>query len=148
MNDKPLFLPLGAQFFDDFMSGEKTAEYRLFGPRWNLKTCIPGRQIMLSRGYGQQNRAMGIIKAVHIFELIELGLELQDSLRFLYNRKRIENPEVIAIEITDIHRIFYQDRVYFAFDMGKPGGDKSAEVTYKLSADNPPVVIVDKIKFH
>ena len=31
---KPLFIPLKAEFFNAFERGEKTAEYRVYGPRW------------------------------------------------------------------------------------------------------------------
>lgn len=63
MQEKPLFIPLKAQHFDAFERGEKTTEYRLYGPRWNETTCRPGRHVVLSRGYGKQRRLLGKITA-------------------------------------------------------------------------------------
>jgi hypothetical protein len=60
---KPLFLPLNAEFYWAFLQGEKSFEYRAYGPRWNEWTCATGRQIILSCGYGKKHRTMGIIKA-------------------------------------------------------------------------------------
>lgn len=38
-------------WFNAFLSGEKTVEYRAYGPRWNESTCTPGRKALLSHGY-------------------------------------------------------------------------------------------------
>jgi hypothetical protein len=51
MKIKPLFIPLKTQWFRAFESGEKTVEYRAYGPRWNERTCTPGRAATLSHGY-------------------------------------------------------------------------------------------------
>lgn len=48
---KPLFIPLRTQWFNAFKSGEKTKEYRAFGPRWNERTCFLGRPTIVSHGY-------------------------------------------------------------------------------------------------
>ncbi len=56
-----LFIPLKAEFFDAFASGAKTDELRRFGPRWNERTCIVGRAVTLSRGYGKAQRLSGRI---------------------------------------------------------------------------------------
>lgn len=48
---KPLFVPLKTEYFRAFEAGSKTTEYRLYGPRWNETTCIPGRAVTLSHGY-------------------------------------------------------------------------------------------------
>lgn len=57
----PLFLPLMTKYYDGFISGEKRHELRRYGPRWNEKTCLPGRRVLLSCGYGKQRRCTGII---------------------------------------------------------------------------------------
>lgn len=49
---KPLFIPLCTKWFRLFESGEKTTEYRAYGPRWNEKTCVAGRKVVLAHGYG------------------------------------------------------------------------------------------------
>lgn len=56
-----LFLPLKGKWYDQFASGQKREELRLYGPRWNEKTCHPGRNVLLSRGYGTKNRMWGNI---------------------------------------------------------------------------------------
>jgi hypothetical protein len=61
---KPLFIPLKAEFFDAFERGEKDTEYRIFGPRWNERTCVEGRPVVLCRGYGKQKRLKGHIAGV------------------------------------------------------------------------------------
>lgn len=75
INMKPLFVPLKAEYFRAFERGEKTTEYRAYGPRWNEKTCIAGRDVLLSHGYsGKRIRAkidhMTIIPASEIGSVI------------------------------------------------------------------------------
>jgi hypothetical protein len=53
---KPLFIPLMGVYYDAFVAGTKTHEYRPLGPRWNLNTCTIGREAVLSRGYGKRSR--------------------------------------------------------------------------------------------
>jgi len=47
----PLFVPLRREWFNAFARGEKTEEWRRCGPRWNSKSCYPGRPVVLSLGY-------------------------------------------------------------------------------------------------
>lgn len=51
-----LFVPLRREFFEAFAAGQKDTEYRPYGPRWNERTCPPGRSVVLSLGYGRQHR--------------------------------------------------------------------------------------------
>lgn len=60
---KPLFIPLKAEHFDAFAAGTKRTEFRPYGPRWNEKTCTPGRALVLSRGYGKKHRLYGVVAA-------------------------------------------------------------------------------------
>lgn len=60
---RPLFIPLKAEYFHEFATGMKDTEYRLYGPRWNERTCQPGRAVTLSLGYGTRNRLSGVIEA-------------------------------------------------------------------------------------
>lgn len=61
---KPLFIPLKAEYFDQFEDGTKDTEYRKHGLRWNAKTCFPGRRVVLSHGYGKKRRLTGVITSV------------------------------------------------------------------------------------
>ena len=63
--EKPLFVPLKAQYFAQFADGTKTTEYRQRGPRWNAATCRVGRRVILSRGYGKGARLTGVIVGFH-----------------------------------------------------------------------------------
>lgn len=58
---KAMFLPLKSQYFDAFKAGTKTVEYRRYCKRWDERTCQVGRAVVLSRGYGKQNRLTGVI---------------------------------------------------------------------------------------
>jgi hypothetical protein len=58
---KPLFIPLKTEFYEAFERGEKRSELRLYGPRWNEKTCPPGRPVVLSKGYGKAHRMTAVI---------------------------------------------------------------------------------------
>lgn len=66
MTEKPLFIPLKGEFYDAFVRGEKTTEYRPYGPRWNERVCRVGRPVVLSRGYGKCNRWCGMITGFRI----------------------------------------------------------------------------------
>lgn len=102
---KPLFIPLNGEHFDAFMNGSKDTEYRLHGKRWNLKTCFSGGQVILSRGYGKQNRARGVVHAAHVLPRSLLNTKLQWTLRHIYGLGIGENPEFMCIEICDIERL-------------------------------------------
>lgn len=63
---KALFIPLAGQYYDQFEDGSKDTEYRAFGPRWNFNTCTPGREVILSRGYGKKKRMHGVVVSANI----------------------------------------------------------------------------------
>lgn len=92
--DKPLFIPLKAEFYDAFVRGEKSEELRKWGPRWNAKVCAVGRQVILSRGYGKQHRKSGVIKMVRIGSLAILTEKQRQSMLRLYN-----HPDMVVIAI-------------------------------------------------
>lgn len=52
----PLFVPLYMRWFEAFKDGSKSTEFRTYGPRWNERTCIVGRRVVLSGGYGKRHR--------------------------------------------------------------------------------------------
>jgi len=59
--EKPLFIPLKTEFFRAFEDGSKSVEYRVYGPRWNERTCSVGRAVVLSHGYGKNERLQGVV---------------------------------------------------------------------------------------
>lgn len=102
---KPLFIPLKAEHYLAFSSGNKDTEYRLYGKRWNKKTCAPGRDVILSYGYGKQRRSTGVIHDVIVCLKSNLSIKMQNSVETIYNLSRIDNPPIIMIEIWDIKEI-------------------------------------------
>lgn len=60
---KPLFIPLKREYFEAFNNHTKHTEYRIYGPRWNERTCAVGREVVLSLGYGKRHRLLGVISA-------------------------------------------------------------------------------------
>lgn len=65
-DDKPLFVPLSAKWFEEFAAGRKDTEYRVYGPRWSEKHCRIGRRVTLSYGYGKARRLHGTIAAFSV----------------------------------------------------------------------------------
>lgn len=63
---KPLFIPLKREFFEAFERGEKREEYRMLGPRWNGRTCTPGRPVILSLGYGSKKRLRARVESFRV----------------------------------------------------------------------------------
>ena len=59
--EKPIFIPLKRQYYNDFANEIKTTEYRQYGKRWNEKVCRIGRMVVLSLGYGISDRLRGIV---------------------------------------------------------------------------------------
>ena len=59
MSEHPLFVPLRSEYYEAFKAGKKTDELRIYGPRWNERTCAVGRAVVLSKGYGKKNRMTG-----------------------------------------------------------------------------------------
>lgn len=75
--EKPLFIPLKKQYFDDFIAGRKSCELRKYGPRWNETSCRVGRPVVLSCGYSAKRRVSARVEG---FERIR-GTELPSKWR-------------------------------------------------------------------
>lgn len=60
-----MFIPLKKKYFEQFVGGEKTEEFRLYGKRWNERICAPGRDVVLSCGYSGA-RLNGTIRAFNV----------------------------------------------------------------------------------
>lgn len=57
----PLFIPLRGEYFDAFVAGTESTEFRPYGPRWNERTCPRFRPVLLSRGYSAAHRRLGLV---------------------------------------------------------------------------------------
>lgn len=84
MVEKALFIPLKTEFYEGFESGKKRSELRLYGARWNEKTCAPGRAVVLSKGYGKANRLRGQIVAFHRRKSDTFGSTYQGHIEACY----------------------------------------------------------------
>jgi hypothetical protein len=73
---KPLFIPLRDQWFRQFADGSKTIEYRAYGPRWNERTCFPGRDAVLSRGYSGA-RLQRTVRSFKVLDFADAPKEAQ-----------------------------------------------------------------------
>lgn len=91
MTERPLFIPLKREYFRAFENRTKTVEYRLYGPRWNERTCRTGRAVTLSLGYGKRHRLSGRITGFVATEMCYLGLD-----RSLYRELLRIFPSVTA----------------------------------------------------
>lgn len=96
---KPLFIPLKTEYYEAFKNGTKTEELRKLGPRWNEKTCGVGRDVILSKGYGKQNRMKGIIWKVEIKNGSMFGTTHKTGIEAVYGTLDIW---IICISIRDI----------------------------------------------
>ncbi len=81
---KNLFIPLKREHYSNFLAGIKTTEYRLYGPRWNEKTCPPGRPVTLSMGYGKTHRLSATVKSTEVKNRHELDGDVQDAIMNCY----------------------------------------------------------------
>ena len=81
---KPLFIPLKREFYEDFAAGRKGSELRLYGPRWNERTCPVGRAVTLSLGYGKAHRMTGVIREFHKRDARTFGSTYRNNIERLY----------------------------------------------------------------
>lgn len=102
---KDLFIPLKGNFYDDFAAGIKRNEYRLEGARWNKRTCVVGRHVIISRGYGTKHRMRGVITAVTICKHTTLPGLLRLSLAACYKLNDREPRDIICITISDLVQV-------------------------------------------
>ncbi len=81
---RPLFIPLNTQYFEAFANGDKVSELRVYGKRWNENTCRVGREVVLSKGYGKQNRIRAEIYQFSKVEATALNEAHQAAILRLY----------------------------------------------------------------
>jgi hypothetical protein len=95
---KPLFIPLKTEFYEAFQRGEKDSELRLYGPRWNERTCPVGRPVILSKGYGTQHRMQARMFGFHRRNAGTFGSTSRASIERLYGSLDVDIAE-ICLEI-------------------------------------------------
>ena len=81
---KPLFIPLKTEFYEAFACGDKRSELRLYGPRWNERTCPVGRPVVLSKGYGKAHRLNAVIDVFLKRDARTFGSTYQASVLKIY----------------------------------------------------------------
>ncbi len=97
---KPLFLPLNKEYYYAFTRGNKTHELREYGKRWTEKTCIVGRLVTLSMGYGKQERHTGTIVSFEKVAATNLSEDEQISVLDVYGNLLIDIAK-IGIKLAD-----------------------------------------------
>lgn len=99
---KPLFIPLKTEYFQAFQDGSKTEELRLYGPGWNEGTCFVGRAVVLSKGYGKQERLAGRISGFKKQAARSLAAGDRKAVRAIYETLDVD---MAVIEITGLEPI-------------------------------------------
>lgn len=94
-----MFLPLKSVYFEAFVSGTKTTERRMYGVRWNEKTCTPGRQITISRGYSG-DRITGTVAAFRRTWGTKLAPDVQAEILKCYGSAEIWVAEIDVSGLT------------------------------------------------
>jgi hypothetical protein len=77
---KPLFIPLKSEYYEAFKNGTKREELRRYGPHWNTATCIVGRRVILSKGYGKKDRMTGVVSGFKKQHAVEFGPADRDAI--------------------------------------------------------------------
>lgn len=90
MLEKPIFIPLKAEYYEAFENGTKNTEYRRYGKQWNERNCRIGRNVTLSYGYGKARRLRGIVTDFNI-----VGPDAHPAIRTVYP----EGDQFAAIKI-------------------------------------------------
>ncbi len=101
---KPLFIPLSSKYYDQYKSGEKSEELRLYGPRWNEKTCPPGRRVILSRGYGKKHRMTGVIWQFKKQRATTFGSTYRAAVLDVYGTLEVDIAVMLITELSEVNR--------------------------------------------
>jgi len=98
--ERPLFIPLKTEFYNQFIWGEKDTEFRKYGARWNELTCPPMRPVILSKGYGKKFRRSGVISRFNKTHIDKINPLIRESLKALYP-DGIEFVACIGVKLDD-----------------------------------------------
>jgi len=90
---RPLFVPLKRAHYAAFADGNKSEEFRRYGKRWNEKTCLIGRPVTLSMGYGTASRLTGRI----------IGFRKSKAPCLLPEWRSIYGDELVTVACIEIH---------------------------------------------
>ena len=99
---KPLFIPLRTKYYNAFASGEKKEELRVYGPRWNEKTCLLNRPVILAKGYGKHARMKGRIWRFKKQHGSLFGSTCQKAIKEVFGTLDVD---IACIDITDLQQI-------------------------------------------
>ena len=106
-----LFIPLKSKYYEQFLSGEKRSELRLYGPRWNEKTCFVGREVILSKGYGKANRTRARVILFQKCNANDLGAPYRKAVMDVYGT--LDKPiALIQMRLIDAsHPVPHDDHI-------------------------------------
>ena len=97
---KPLFVPLKTEYWQQFRDGTKRDELRLYGQRWNERTCAIGREVTLSKGYGKHGRMIGRVRGFKRQHGSLFGSTYRAAILAVYGTL---NVEIACISIELLH---------------------------------------------
>jgi hypothetical protein len=93
---KPFFIPLHTEHFEAFKNGSKTIEFRIYGARWNERTCTVGRVVTLSKGYGKKHRISGVVEG---FDWYPINDPAHDFNRVFGEKAKGKTAAIIHIRV-------------------------------------------------
>lgn len=96
---KPLFIPLNTEYFEQFRRGDKLSEFRLYGPRWNERTCYLNRPVTLSKGYGKAHRLRAVIVDFRQRDARSLGVDSQKAIMKLFGSLDLPLAQITLSDI-------------------------------------------------
>ena len=99
MSKTALFIPLCTGPYEAFEARTKRHELRMYGKRWNEHTCTVGRDVVLSKGYGKQNRLQGKIRSFRHCNAQDLPKDYREAVERHFGTFDIE-VAVIGIDVT------------------------------------------------
>lgn len=95
---KPLFIFLKKCWYEMFLAGDKSTEYRVYSPRWNEKTCFTGREILLSNGYTNKNSIQATVNSLDVLPFDQAPEETRN----IY--PDLEYIAAINLDVSEIQR--------------------------------------------
>ncbi len=93
---KNIFIPLNTEYYEAIERGDKHCELRIYGNRWNEKTCYKGRLATISKGYGKAHRLTKEISSFCKLPFENLVKEHQEAMLNCYGEK-VKNEQIAII---------------------------------------------------
>jgi hypothetical protein len=96
LEEKPIFIPLKLQKFNEFKNGTRKYELRV-GERWGIVNCPIGRKIILSKGYGNHERLNAVVTGHQSVNIDDLSFKERRDILNIYGS--VNTVYEIGIEV-------------------------------------------------